>query len=171
MSNQLYLKNKLSEEVNSCLLCNDAPCKKACPHSLAVDNVIRSLRFDNFSGAANQLMDNIPCTECSEKNCIKACLKGKINRPVQIDEIINIVSNLPKSTGTEVDLSIDFCDIRCENPFFLSSSVVASNYEMIAKAFDMGWAGVAFKTVGLFVPKEVSPRFDMKKSGQSWPRL
>lgn len=166
MSNQLYLKNKLSEEVNSCLLCNDAPCKKACPHSLAVDNVIRSLRFDNFSGAANQLMDNIPCTECSEKNCIKACLKGKINRPVQIDEIINIVSNLPKSTGTDVDLSIDFCDIRCENPFFLSSSVVASNYEMIAKAFDMGWAGVAFKTVGLFVPKEVSPRFDiLQKEG------
>jgi dihydropyrimidine dehydrogenase (NAD+) subunit PreA len=65
-----------------------------------------------------------------------------------------------------VDLSIDFCGIRCENPFFLSSSVVASNYEMVAKAFDMGWAGVAFKTVGLFVPKEVSPRFDiLQKEG------
>ena len=30
---------------------------------------------------------------------------------------------------------------------------------MVAKAFDMGWAGVAFKTVGLFVPQEASPRF------------
>ena len=35
---------------------------------------------------------------------------------------------------------------------------------MVAKAFDMGWAGVAFKTIGLFVPEEVSPRFaDMRK--------
>ena len=47
-----------------------------------------------------------------------------------------------------VDLSIEFCGVRCENPFFLSSSIVGSNYEMIAKAFDMGWAGVAFKTIG-----------------------
>ena len=30
---------------------------------------------------------------------------------------------------------------------------------MVAKAFEMGWSGVAFKTIGLFVPKEVSPRF------------
>ena len=57
------------------------------------------------------------------------------------------------------DLSIDFCGVRCENPFFLSSSVVGSNYEMVAKAFDLGWAGVAFKTIGLFVPEEASPRF------------
>lgn len=30
---------------------------------------------------------------------------------------------------------------------------------MVAKAFEMGWAGVAFKTIGLFTPDEVSPRF------------
>jgi dihydropyrimidine dehydrogenase (NAD+) subunit PreA len=59
------------------------------------------------------------------------------------------------------DLSIEFCGIRCENPFFLSSSVVGSNYEMCAKALEMGWAGVVFKTIGFYVPEEVSPRFDV----------
>ncbi|WP_039657234.1 NAD-dependent dihydropyrimidine dehydrogenase subunit PreA [Clostridium tyrobutyricum] len=59
------------------------------------------------------------------------------------------------------DLSIEFCGVRCENPFFLSSSVVGSNYEMCAKAFEMGWAGVVFKTIGFYVPEEVSPRFDI----------
>jgi dihydropyrimidine dehydrogenase (NAD+) subunit PreA len=58
------------------------------------------------------------------------------------------------------DLSIEFCGIKCENPFFLSSSVVASNFEMCAKALEMGWAGVVFKTIGFYIPKEVSPRFD-----------
>lgn len=56
-------------------------------------------------------------------------------------------------------MSTDLCGVRCENPFFLSSSVVGSNYEMVAKAFDEGWAGVAFKTIGMFTPNEVSPRF------------
>ncbi|MCB2294107.1 NAD-dependent dihydropyrimidine dehydrogenase subunit PreA [Clostridium algoriphilum] len=59
------------------------------------------------------------------------------------------------------DLSIDFCGIKCENPFFLSSSVVGSNFEMCSKALEMGWAGVAFKTIGFYISEEVSPRFDV----------
>jgi len=59
------------------------------------------------------------------------------------------------------DLSIEFCGVKCENPFFLSSSVVAGNFEMCAKALEMGWAGVVFKTVGFYIPEEVSPRFDV----------
>ncbi len=59
------------------------------------------------------------------------------------------------------DLSIDFLGVHCENPFFLSSSPVCSDYEMVAKAFDAGWGGVAYKTVGIFLPDECSPRFDI----------
>ncbi|ADK16628.1 MULTISPECIES: NAD-dependent dihydropyrimidine dehydrogenase subunit PreA [Clostridium] len=58
------------------------------------------------------------------------------------------------------DLSIEFCGIKCENPFFLSSSVISNNFEMCAKALNMGWAGVVFKTIGFYVADEVSPRFD-----------
>lgn len=60
----------------------------------------------------------------------------------------------------KVDLSINFLGVHCENPFFLSSSPVCHNYEMIAKAFDTGWGGIFYKTVGVFVPDECSPRFD-----------
>ncbi|WP_416176559.1 NAD-dependent dihydropyrimidine dehydrogenase subunit PreA [Clostridium sp.] len=59
------------------------------------------------------------------------------------------------------DISIDFCGIKCENPFFLSSSVVGSNYEMCSKAFEKGWGGIVFKTIGFYVSDEVSPRFDV----------
>lgn len=59
------------------------------------------------------------------------------------------------------DLSIEFCGVKCENPFFLSSSVIAGNFEMCSKALEMGWAGVVFKTVGFYIPDEVSPRFDV----------
>jgi dihydropyrimidine dehydrogenase (NAD+) subunit PreA len=64
------------------------------------------------------------------------------------------------------DLSIEFCGVECENPFFLASAPIANNYEMIARALDAGWGGVVFKTVGFFVADEVSPRFDqIKKEG------
>jgi len=160
------------EEAGGCLLCSAAPCTKACPHGLPVDSVIRSIRFDNGTGAARRLAEalqgkstlpDLPCLHCSEKACLNACPKGRINRPVPIDELL---ARLPLHAAfdaahmPDMDLSIDFCGIRCENPFFLSSSVVCSNYEMVARAFDMGWAGAAFKTIGTFVPEEVSPRFD-----------
>ncbi|WP_238907128.1 NAD-dependent dihydropyrimidine dehydrogenase subunit PreA [Clostridium sp. YIM B02506] len=159
MNSLLYKDISLREDVAGCLLCHEAPCRKACPHSVEVDSIILSLRFENKAGAVNKLPDVLPCDMCETKACKDACLKGKINDPVNIDRILKGISSEQKIEEKEVDLSIDFCGVKCENPFFLSSSVVGSNYEMVAKAFDMGWSGVAFKTIGMFVPKEVSPRF------------
>ena len=61
------------------------------------------------------------------------------------------------------DLSINFCNVKCENPFFLSSSPVDNCYEMCAKALETGWGGLVFKTLGFFIPTDCSPRFDTLK--------
>ena len=67
------------------------------------------------------------------------------------------------------DLSINYLGMECENPFFLSSSPVGGNYDMVAKCFETGWGGVFFKTVGVFVADECSPRFDnTNKEGLPW---
>ena len=58
-------------------------------------------------------------------------------------------------------LSIDFCGVTCENPFFLSSSCVSGTEEMCARALEAGWGGVVFKTIGFYRAREVSPRFDV----------
>ena len=52
---------------------------------------------------------------------------------------------------------------QLENTFFLSSSVVGSNYEMISNAFNAGWAGVAYKTISYMDIHEASPRFSAIK--------
>lgn len=155
-----YKELSLREEAAGCLLCNNAPCTKVCPHGMKPDELIRSIRFENTEGAANALPEELPCSACRQKPCLAACPKGKISRPVPIDEMMEALSNTPKTVAAKPDLSIEFCGVRCENPFFLSSSVVASNYEMVAKAFEMGWAGAVFKTVATFASNEVSPRFD-----------
>lgn len=172
MRDLTYRDVSLPEETGRCLLCADAPCGKACPYGLPADRIIRSLRFENAAGAANRLPGELPCRTCPEKPCMKACLKGNLNCPVPIDRIMEEAASFGKTKAGEADLSIDFCGVPCENPFFLSSSVVGSNYEMVARAFDMGWAGVAFKTVGSFVANEVSPRFDaLTKEGLSFVGL
>ncbi|NLD19370.1 MAG: NAD-dependent dihydropyrimidine dehydrogenase subunit PreA [Clostridiales bacterium] len=67
------------------------------------------------------------------------------------------------------DLSLNYLGVKCQNPFFLSSSPVGSNYEMVSKCFETGWGGVFYKTVGIFVADECSPRFDQtNKEGLPW---
>lgn len=60
------------------------------------------------------------------------------------------------------DLSINFLGVHFENPFCLSSSPVGNCYDMCKKAYETGWGGVVFKTIGpkSYFIDEVSPRFD-----------
>ena len=149
----------LREEVGGCLLCDGAPCSGACPYGIDAGRVIRSVRCENTGGAARRLPSPLPCRTCADRPCVRACLKQHAGRPVAVDRIMQRVAG-EGPEAPKASLAIDFCGVACENPFFLSSSVVASGYGMVARAFRMGWAGAAFKTVGLFVPQEVSPRFD-----------
>lgn len=60
------------------------------------------------------------------------------------------------------DLSITFLGVKFPNPFCLSSSPVGNCYDMCKKAYETGWGGVVFKTIGpkSYFIDEVSPRFD-----------
>ena len=46
-----------------------------------------------------------------------------------------------------IDLSIEFCGVKFNNPFLLSSSPVSNSAEMVEKAYEAGWSGVMFKTL------------------------
>jgi len=46
------------------------------------------------------------------------------------------------------DLSINFCGIKSPNPFWLASAPPANSGEQIMRAFDAGWGGAVWKTLG-----------------------
>ena len=66
------------------------------------------------------------------------------------------------------DLSIEFAGVNCLNPFFLASSPVCNNYDMIAKAFETGWAGVFYKNQDSVPEHEISPIFGVTDMGGPW---
>ncbi|HEY2805869.1 MAG TPA: NAD-dependent dihydropyrimidine dehydrogenase subunit PreA [Gemmatimonadales bacterium] len=46
------------------------------------------------------------------------------------------------------DLSVNFAGIRSPNPFWLASGPPANTYGQVARAFDAGWGGAVWKTLG-----------------------
>ena len=159
-NNQIKLKGvklrkvNIYEEANRCLLCQDAPCTKACKTGDPA-RAIRAIRFDNHKPALRWVKD---CTDGDLERAEQACIH--YNWPIRIKEVVHSIHKDDVDDSHYPNLTIDFCGIRCENPFFLASSAVCTNYEMVARAFDAGWAGVFYKTICLQEIKEVSPRFD-----------
>src|SRR5215471_848967 len=46
------------------------------------------------------------------------------------------------------DLTTDFAGIRCPNPFWLASGPPANCGDQVMRAFDAGWGGAVWKTIG-----------------------
>ena len=147
-------KVNIYEEANRCLLCQDAPCTKACKRGDPA-RAIRAIRFDNHKPALRWVKD---CTDGDLERAEQACIH--YNWPIRIKEMLRSIHPDDVDDSNYPELGITFCGIKCENPFFLASSAVCTNYEMVARSFDAGWAGVYYKTICLQEIKEVSPRFD-----------
>src|ERR1700757_2211037 len=54
------------------------------------------------------------------------------------------------------DLSIDIAGIRSPNPFWLASGPPTNTGEQVMRAFDAGWGGVVWKTIGAPVTNTAS---------------
>ena len=143
-----------------CALCAEAPCSAACGRIDAAA-LLRSIWFDDERAAASRFPAENPCAACPAP-CETACVRpGEV--PIRSlmtrlhDEVRPALETEPPSD--ESRLRTQLCGIPLESPFLLSSSVVASTYDMCARAFAAGWAGAAFKTVCSFAIHEASPRY------------
>lgn len=57
-----------------------------------------------------------------------------------------------------VDLAIDMCGIKSPNPFWLASAPPTNSGDQVKRAFDLGWGGAVWKTLGNPV-RNVSSRY------------
>lgn len=143
-----------------CALCADAPCDSACT-GVKPSEILRNIWFQNEQCAAQKLPKQNPCLTCTagcEEKCVRPAevpIRDLINR---LYDQIKPMCETPLPADEE-KLRCDLSGIPLENPFLLGSSVVASNYDMCARAFDAGWAGISYKTICTLDIRETSPRF------------
>ena len=141
----MFQKHITRSELLRCTLCKDAPCTAACG-ALDPARILRRLWFDDEKTAAACFPDANPCAACAAP-CEDACVRPH-QVPIQalftrVHEEVkpHLEIGLPED---ERRLQTALCGIPLESPFLLSSSVVASSYDMCARAFEAGWAGAAF---------------------------
>ena len=156
----MFVRSIYRTDMLRCALCADAPCSKACGH-IDPAAMLRSIWFENEETVALRFPAESPCENCSAP-CESACVRA---HEVPIRKLMTRLYDEVKpdleipELSDESALRTEFCGIPLENPFLLSSSVVASTYDMCARAFEAGWAGAAFKTICSFDIHEASPRF------------
>ena len=79
-------KVNIYEEANRCLLCQDAPCTKACKTGDPA-RAIRAIRFDNHKPALLWVKD---CSDEDLERAEEACIH--YNWPIRIKEIIRAIN-------------------------------------------------------------------------------
>ncbi|MCB9850382.1 MAG: NAD-dependent dihydropyrimidine dehydrogenase subunit PreA [Phycisphaerales bacterium] len=57
------------------------------------------------------------------------------------------------------DLSIEFCGVKAPNPFWLASAPPTNSAYQVRRAYDAGWGGVVWKTLGTEPIVNVSSRY------------
>src|ERR1051326_5539792 len=64
------------------------------------------------------------------------------------------------------DLTTNFAGIRCPNPFWLASAPPTNCGEQVMRAFDAGWGGAGWKTLGEPITNPASRFFSVDWNGQ-----
>src|SRR3954447_26255167 len=57
------------------------------------------------------------------------------------------------------DLSVEFCGVKAPNPFWLASAPPTNSEYQVRRAFDAGWGGAVWKTLGVEPIVNVSSRY------------
>lgn len=148
--------DKIKMETHKCALCFNATCNKKYKN-VDPERIIRAIRFKNIKGAYTLLKDKNTTLElneeCKEKCPLDVDIDGILKYLLENKEEIQDIDN--------IDISSEICNIKIENPFILSSSIVGSKYEMCKRAFEAGWAGVVTKTICVMDIHESSPRLSV----------
>ena len=83
---------------------------------------------------------------------VNAAQAGKLAARSIVDALglaMRIVAvNPAASTVPGIDLAVNLAGIRSPNPFWLASCPITNTGEMVARAFDAGWGGAVWKTIG-----------------------
>ncbi|HYH03754.1 MAG TPA: NAD(P)-binding protein, partial [Bacillota bacterium] len=125
------------EEANRCLLCKVPQCKKGCPVSTPVNEVIKLFIDGEIEQAGELLFKNNPLSVvCSlicphEKFCEGHCVLGKKGSPIHFSSIENYIS----------EYFLDKFQLKIENRYHQKIAIIGSGPAGITVAFVLALKG------------------------------
>lgn len=89
MSTCYLSKLQLDAELNKCLNCKASPCMHACPVKCSPKEFIEAAKAKDYASAIQTIVHNNPLGHtcgliCPEHFCVKACMRAKIDNPINI---------------------------------------------------------------------------------------
>jgi len=105
----LYLNNsQFKVELERCLHCKTKPCEKACPLHCSPHDFIVQASQGNIQAAADGLRLKNPLAHCCgllcpDHFCQKACLRAKIDTPVDIPAVQAVI--MKQASDSKIDLA------------------------------------------------------------------
>ncbi|MCQ3907849.1 MAG: hypothetical protein MJ219_03900 [Mycoplasmoidaceae bacterium] len=128
------MNNKI--DIVNCHLCYDCTSAKSCK-KLNLKQILLGTWFDTEEYIASILPNNNPCIGC-DAPCEKSCISSNVNIKHLIHHLYNIKTASKKIKIDHKKLRTKFFNKTMDNPFMLSSSIVSSSYDKIARAFKLG---------------------------------
>lgn len=125
------------DEAKRCLQCKNPSCRKGCPVSTPIPEVIKLLLDGDMNKAGKLLFMNNPLSVvCSlvcthEKQCEGHCILGKKSKPVQVSAIENYIS----------DYRLDVMSLKPEKKLQGNIAIIGSGPSGITIAFILALKG------------------------------
>lgn len=146
----------------NCHLCYSCKSAKFCK-KLNLEDILFGVWFNNEQYIATTLPETNPCSGCGAP-CSKNCVSSDVNFKKLIKHLYDLKKSIKKCELDYTKLKTKFFNKTMDNPFMLSSSIVSSSYEKLARAFKLGWAGASIKSISYIKSIEASPRYDAIKT-------
>lgn len=151
------------EEAARCLMCYDPPCSKACPASSNPASFIKAIRLENIKGGAraaleSNILGNICADFCpSSKYCEGACIRGKIDRPVNIKMLHGYVAE----TGSKYEFAVSDKKV-----LKFKAAIIGTNMAGLSAAAELAKNGVSVDVISesCFFESQLQAQFTDKKA-------
>ena len=110
---KLYLnKPQLDAELFKCLNCASKPCMTACPVNCSPQEFIQHAKAGEYENAVKSICKNNPMGHtcgliCPDTFCMKACLRSKIDHPINIPLVQATLISKHRQDMTDIDKAPD----------------------------------------------------------------
>ncbi len=102
----------------------------------------------DLASGGREVVDAVEDGKIAARSIAAALADRAARRPPSGPRVVAVRPSMVGRPGSAGALAVEMAGIRSPNPFWLASGPPTNTGEMVARAFEAGWGGAVWKTVG-----------------------